>query len=209
MPRQAGFRRTPLRALIVLCSALVVALAVMTVLYVDQHSGARRTVGPRFQVSELVQDARPGEFAIYREEASGRRLRFVVVERPETAGLGVPYLVIRRDLLGRDGRPRVEEGASISYEHQIVQHAWFPFLTPEVPTEYDRVWTWREISREPLRRRGKSLPAWRVDLLDPSLPASADTVAAWFDAGVPVYGLLQWRRNNETWVFERGGGGSS
>ena len=88
-----------MRALIVLCSVLVVALAVLIIIYVGQHSGAQSRVGPKFQVSELVQDARPGEFAVYREKGSGRRLRFVVVERPETTGLGVPYLVIRRDRL--------------------------------------------------------------------------------------------------------------
>lgn len=197
-----------MRALIVLCSGIVVGLAALIVVYVSEHSGPRRLVGPKFQVAELVQDARPGEFAVYREESSGRRMRFVVVERPETAGLSAPYLVIRRDRLGRDGSPLGEEGASISYEHQIVQHAWFPFLAPEVPTEYDRVWSWREIVREPYRLRGRSMPAWRVDLLDPSLPETADTVVAWFDASVPVYGLLQWRRDNETWVFERGGSGS-
>ena len=198
-----------MRALIVLCSVAVVALAVMVVTYVSSYSGTRRLVGPKFQVAELVQDARPGEFAIYREESSGRRMKFVVVERPETAGLRAPHLVIRRDLLGRDGQALGQEGASISYEHQVVQHAWFPFLTPEVPTEYDRVWSWREIVRDTYRLRGRAMPAWRVDLLDPSLPDAADTVVAWFDTTVPVYGLLQWRRNNETWVFERGGGGGS
>ena len=197
-----------MRALIVLCSLVVVVLAAVTLRYVDQHASGRRGEGPRFAIAELVQDAQPGEYAIYREAASGRRVRFVVVERPDTSALGPPYLVIRRDRLGRDGRPLAEAGASISYEHQIVQHAWFPFLSPEVPTEYDRVWSWREISRESLRRRGKSIETWRVDLVDPTLPDAADSVVAWFDTAVPVYGLLQWRRNNETWIFEQGGGRS-
>jgi hypothetical protein len=77
-------------------------------------------------------------------------------------------------------------------------------MAPEVPSELDRVWILRGIRRDRLRRRGGDVTAWRVEFLDPALPPDMDPVVAWYDASVPVFGLLQFERHGETWEFEQG-----
>ena len=193
-----------MRALILLLAAVVVGLAASIVIEVDRRPNEMRQTGPRFDIHALLPDAQAGEYAEYREVSSGERLRWAVVDRPPPLPHEAPQVRLRRDRLGRDGQEEGGPGSSATYMHQLVHHGWFPFMAPEVPAELDRVWIVRAIRRDRLRRRGGDVEAWRVEFLDPALPADMDTVIGWFDARVPVFGLLQFERHGETWVFERG-----
>lgn len=195
-----------MRAAILVLAGVVVALAVSIAIEVNQRPAELRQVGPRFDLHRLVADSVFGETATYREAGSRRVLRYAVVERPATRPEEAPLVRIRRDRLTDRLEPDGLPGDSVVYAHQLVYHGWFPLMAPEVPLEFDRVWVIREIHRDTLRYQGKDLPAWRVEFTDPALPAGSDTVVAWFDPELPVFGLRQWERNGETWVYEAQGG---
>ncbi len=195
-----------MRAAILVLAAVVVVLAVSIVREVERRPDELRETGPRFDIVRLLPDAVKGEWAQYREEGSNRRLQWIVVDRPPPQREEAPHLVIRRDVIGVDGELDPSQGGPVAYPHQLVHHGWFPFLTPEKPGELDRVWIVRGIRRDRLKRGGVEQEAWRVEFLDPALPEEFEAVVAWFDERLPVFGLIQWTRYGETWVFERGGG---
>ena len=191
-----------MRTLILLLSLGVVALAVSIVIYVDRREPQRRS-GPLFRVHELLPDAHVGEEVTYREQNDHRRMVFRVEETPVPQMMQAPVIVIRRELLDRAGNRFRDSSASVSYPHSVTNHGWFPLTAPEVPDALDRVWIVQSIRKEKVRWRNQERECWRVDLIDPALPENADTVVAWLDPEVPVYGLLKWRRMDETWVLEQ------
>lgn len=206
MGRAPGEDPPVVRALILVLAAVVVALAVSIVHEVGKRPDALRQTGPRFDIVALLPDSVAGEWAVYREAGSGQMLRWGVTDRPAPLRDEAPHVMLRRDYLGRDGQPDASISPPVTYAHQLVHHGWFPFMAPERPGDLDRVWVVRTIKRATLRRGGRDVQAWRVELLDPALPPDMDTVVAWFDETVPVFGLLQWERHGETWVFTSGSG---
>ena len=198
-----------MRALILVLAAVVVALAVSIVREVEKRPDALRQTGPRFDILALLPDSIAGEGAVYREVGSGQQLRWAVTDRPAPMRDEAPQVTLRRDYIGRDGQPDPAIGPPVTYAHQLVHHGWFPFMAPERPGDLDRVWVVRTIKRATLRRGGTDVEAWRVEFLDPALPPDMDTVVGWFDARVPVFGLLQWERHGETWVYTSGSGRGS
>ncbi|MFV1958165.1 MAG: hypothetical protein ACC662_02005 [Planctomycetota bacterium] len=185
-----------MRALIVILSAVVVALAVLILLSRPPTLEA----GPTFDATALITDAARNERAVYRDEG-GNTLTYTVemavpggVDREPLARI----LVAWRD---RTGKP--VPWASARYEHRVTRHGFFPLMAPGDPEGYDRVWIWTRISRARLTWRGRARMAWRVDLIDPALPREndADHVVAWLDPSVPVYGLLRWQRGGRTWTL--------
>jgi len=193
-----------MRALILILSAAVVALAVSIVLHVDRRPEFISRVGPLFYVGGLLSDAGKGEEAVYREKTSQRMARFTVVDAPRLPPMVAPYKRIRRDT--QDARAGTDPGTgeSITYDHRLTDHGWFPLLAPQVPDALDRVWIVRSIEPTRLPWKGAERVCWRVDLIDPALPEGADTVVAWVDQRVPVFGLLKWKRAGKTWEFVQG-----
>lgn len=197
-----------MRALILILSAAVVGLAVSIVLHVDSRPEFVSRVGPLFYVGGLLADATTGEEAVYREKSSQRLTRFTVVEAPRLPPMAIPYKTIRREIQDpRAGKSR-SESDSVTYAHRLTDHGWFPLMAPEVPEALDRVWIVRAIEPDTLLRGTEERPCWRVDLIDPALPAGSDTVVAWLDETIPVFGLLKWKRGGKTWEYVSGKAGS-
>ena len=46
--------------------------------------------------------------------------------------------------------------------------------------------------------RGKPVMCWRFDLIDPALDAASEAVVAWYHEDAPVYGLVRYKRRDET-----------
>lgn len=186
-----------MRALILLLSLTVVTLAVLILLAHPEPA----SVGPTFDATRLLGDARPGEEATYRDE-QGRTLTLrcesVVPGGPDSS----PWVRIR--MIRRDKRGRILPGGQAVYDHYLTKHGLFPLVAAADPQGLDRLWVWRRIRRGELTWQGRSRPAWRFDLIDPALPSAGggDQVIAWLDETVPVFGLLQWHRRGETWVLE-------
>ncbi len=197
-----------MRALILLLSLAVIGLAASIVLEAHGREPYERRAGPRFEVGRLIADARPGEQAVYREQGSLELTAFVVEAAPPPAPNAVPRKVIRRELRDRAGQPLSGRLSHVTYPHDPSLHGWFPLEAPEAPDALDRVWIVRAIRPDTVRLGGKERRCWRVDLTDPALPPDQDTVVAWFDPEVPVYGLLRYKRLGETWdlVHAQGGG---
>ncbi|MDJ0522630.1 MAG: hypothetical protein QNJ90_11235 [Planctomycetota bacterium] len=193
-----------MRALILLLAAAVVTLAVLIVLYVDERPGFINRTGPLFYVGELLADARGGEAATYQERTSRRLIDFKVEQAPLLAPSAVPYKQIRRVLRDPQGLVYQSPGSSVSYQHTLTQHGWFPLMAPEVPDALDRVWVIRSVQPDRITVNRDEFDCWRVDLIDPALPEGSDTVVAWLSAKVPVFGLLKWKRLGETWEFKSG-----
>ena len=193
-----------MRALILILAAAVVGLAVSIVLYMDKRPGFVHRVGPTFQVGSLIADARGGEEATYRETTSLDRLTLKVESAPRLPPFVEPYKVIRQFLLDPRGRARGDSGAGVAYQHNLTEHGWFPLMAPEVPDALDRVWILRSIRPDKLTLNRREYDCWRVDLIDPALPEGADTVVAWLNDRIPVFGLLKWKRAGQTWEFQRG-----
>ena len=62
--------------------------------------------------------------------------------------------------------------AEPTYIHLLHKHGLFPFLTPEEPGAYDRVWILKRIQRSTIRSwGGRTLPCWRIECIDPALAA--------------------------------------
>lgn len=193
-----------MRALILILSAVVVALAVSIVLHVHQRPEFVTRVGPEFYVGGLLSDAAKGEEAVYREKTSQRLTRFTVVDAPRLPPMVVPHKRIRREI--QDPRAGAEPGSgdSITYDHRLTDHGWFPLLAPEAPDALDRVWVVRSIEPDKLQWNHEERACWRVDLIDPALPEGSDTVVAWLDERIPVFGLLKWKRGGKTWEYVSG-----
>lgn len=196
-----------MRALILILSVLVVALAGLIVVRVHGRATQARQEGPLFYVGTLLADARPGEEAVYREATSLRLQAYRVEKGPPPSAFAPPHKLIRRLLRDRSGQPIGGASASILYKHRLTEHGWFPLTAPEVPDALDRVWIVRSIRRDTLTLNRKERICWRVDLIDPALPEDADTVVAWLDEKTPVFGLLKWKRRGETWELVDSKGG--
>lgn len=190
-----------MRALILILSAVVVGLAVAIVVAVDRRPEFVNRAGRTFDVGRLLADAVVGEHAIYREKTSLKLVEFRVEEAPALPKIQVPYKRIRRTLKDPRGVPYEGEAGGVDYRHRLTDHGWFPLMAPEAPTALDRIWVVRSIRPDTLSVGREERSCWRVDLIDPALPEGADTVVAWLDDDVPVYGLLKWKRSGETWEF--------
>ncbi len=186
-----------MRALILLLSLVVVTLAVLILLAKPEPV----TVGPTFDAARLLGDARVGEEATYRDE-QGRTLTLrtesVVPGGPDSS----PWVRIR--MTRRDKQGRILPGGQAVYDHYPAKHGLFPLVAAADPQGLDRLWVWTRIRRSSLTWQGQAREAWRFDLIDPALPAKGgeDHVVAWLDETVPVFGLVQWQRRDETWVLE-------
>lgn len=185
-----------MRALIVLLSVLVIALAVLILL--DRPAPARS--GPTFDATQLVADTQPGESATYTDER-GETWSFKVDQVIPAAPDRPPQIQVWSIRKDRHGNPL--PGGSQVYTHLPTRHGLFPLMAPQDPDGRDRVWVWSRIQRLEVPWQGKSRPAWRFDLIDPALPeeGGADHVVAWLDESVPVFGLLKWQRRDRTWVL--------
>jgi hypothetical protein len=193
-----------MRALILVLSAAVVALAVSIVLHVEQRQEFLQRTGPLFYVGTLLADAGKGEEAIYREKTSRQLLRYDVEDAPQLPPMVVPYKRIRREFQDAMGQPAHDGRDTVSYNHRLTDHGWFPLTAPEAPDALDRVWIIRSIERDTLEIDRRTYHCWRVDLIDPALPEGSDTVVAWLDETVPVFGLLKWKRGGNTWEYQGG-----
>ena len=196
-----------MRALILVLCAVVVVLTVPVILHAG---GATRTpaVGGRFHPGVLLFDAKAGEEATYRDQ-EGNTLVWHVTERIAEEKYGNERLRILRRLLDRTGRSMSPRFGEVSYEHDFVDHGWFPLMAPLEPGGLDRLWVWARIREEKRTVRGKEWNAWRVDFTDPALEPGADEVHAWFHADVPVFGLLEWHHHGRIWTLvdsKRGAG---
>lgn len=193
-----------MRALILLLAATVVTLAVLIVLYVDDRPGFVNRTGPLLYVGALLADAQGGETATYMERTSRRLIDFKVEQAPRLPPFAVPYKLIRRVLRDAQGEIYQGPGSTVSYQHSISEHGWFPLMAPEVPDALDRTWIIRSIQPDRISVNRNEHDCWRVDLIDPALPVGSDTVVAWLSDKVPVFGLLKWKRRGETWEFKSG-----
>lgn len=142
----------------------------------------------------MLLDTVPGEEATYRVD-EGRFTVSYKVDATEFGGLqGPPRVSIRRTRT--DGG--IVQPDAVSYDHYPHRHGLFPFLTPEQPSAYDRVWVLRRIQRATLQWLGSPIACWRVECLDPGLPPDRDIVTVWMREDAPVFGILRMERNGET-----------
>jgi hypothetical protein len=116
----------------------------------------------------------------------------------------LPYKRIRRELQDPRAGPEPRPDDGVTYDHRLTDHGWFPLMAPEVPEALDRVWIVRSIVPDKLPWNDEERSCWRVDLIDPALPEGSDTVVAWLDERIPVFGLLKWKRAGETWEYMSG-----
>jgi hypothetical protein len=183
-----------LRALILLLSAIVVGLAA-SILLADTTPEDR---GPVFYPSRGISDALPGEHARYRDE-SGLLLTWSVPAVVPSGADRPPHVQIQQKLQDRTGR-ELPEGSGL-YEHRPTRHGFVPLMAPSDPRGFDRVWIWDRIRRERITWKGREREVWRIDFIDPALPAEAgvDHVVVWMDEAAPVFGILRWQRAGRTW----------
>jgi hypothetical protein len=183
-----------MRALILLESAVVVALALGILL----RGPAREAQADVFRADRLLFDAQPGERADFRGD-DGLTLSYVL-QQVERRGGGAP--VFRLQTEQRD--PSGPLAGPTGYAHVLAQHGLFPLLTPGHPDANDRLWIWRRIRRETISWAGAPLPVWRMDCIDPALPADQDAVVVYFHEGAPLFGILRWTRNGRTYDLVTG-----
>lgn len=186
-----------MRALILVLAALVIGLAALII----STESSPLPVGPVFDATRFIGDARRGERASYRNEA-GQLLTYTIEMAVPGSIDREPMIQVLVSLQDRQGSP-VPYGAA-RYEHRPVRHGLFPLMAPTDPDGLDRVWVWSRIRRDSINVRGRDVVAWRVDLIDPALPPEddADHVVAWLDPDVPVFGLLRWQHRGSTWNLE-------
>jgi len=182
------------RALILVLSAAVVALATLILL----HRPGPPEEGRQFPASRLVSDARRGERVTYRDEV-GNTITFVVEGAAPGGADREPAIRILVQYLERGGTPT--PAGSARYDHLPTRHGLFPLMAPGDPDGYDRVWVWTRIQFGAVPWRGTLHPAWRFDLIDPALDPTGDGdhVVAWLDEALPVFGLVRWQRAGHTW----------
>ncbi len=185
-----------MRALILLESLVVVALAVAILLH--KPAASATPAGEVFEAGRMLMDAWPGEKAVYRGD-DGTSLEFVVgaVDRQGKRG---PVLSITR--VFRDAAGNIPENGIVPWFHVLSEHGFVPLTAPEKAADLDRIWILRRIRRVDLSFRNRPLRCWKVDFIDPALPADAEAVEAWFDERVPVFGLVRWQRNGRTYQLE-------
>lgn len=182
-----------MRALILLECLVAIALSVGIIVKSGEPASAEQ--GEFFNASKLLLNAVPGEEATYRVD-DGRITVTYKIDATEFGGLqGPPKLSIRRT--------RTEMGVvqpdAVSYVHYPHWHGLFPFLTPEEPTAFDRVWVMRRIQRATLQWQGRSIACWKIECIDPALPPDRESVLVWVHEDAPVFGILRWERNGEVY----------
>jgi hypothetical protein len=179
------------RAVILVLAALVCGLSVSTLLYEPPETPS----GPALHLNRFLGDARAGERAEYVDN-EGNTTTFTVERLLSTGPEAPPAFRIRREIRDRTGA----QVASDAYDHWPAFHFLFPLTAPQDPLGFDRTWIWQRIRREPTQWRGQSVTAWRFDAIDPALPDDEDTVVAWLNENIPVFGLLRWQRGGKTWT---------
>jgi hypothetical protein len=178
-----------MRALILLESAVVVALALGILL----RGPTREAEADVFRADRLLFNAQPGERADFRGD-DGLTLSYRVA-RLERRG-GAPVFQMETEVRDASG-PLA--GIPAGYQHVLTQHGLFPLLTPGHPDADDRLWVWRRIRRESISVAGAPLRVWRVDCIDPALPPDQDAVVVHFHENAPVFGIVRWTRNGRTY----------
>jgi hypothetical protein len=179
-----------MRALILLESAVVVALALGILL----RGPGRETQSDVFRADRLIYDAKPGERSDFRGD-DGTFLSYALEATQRGAG-GSPIFHLRTEQ--RDAAGPVA-GTSTSYQHSLAQHGLFPLLTPHHPDVDDRLWVWRRVRRETVSWAGIPMAVWRMDCIDPALPADQDAVVVYFHEDAPLFGIVRWMRNGRTY----------
>ena len=188
-----------MRVLILLLSALVVALAIPVLKHAG--GGAREgRPGEMLRLGLLIANAQAGEEAIYRDQ-DGNTLIWTVEGRAPAPVASQERPIVRRRLLDKLGRPVDPRWTDLTYEHDSARHGWFPLMAPQDPQGLDRLWVWARIRRDVRVVRGKERPCWRIDAVDPALQEGADEVLCWFDEQAPVFGLVEWHRAGRTWTL--------
>ncbi len=182
-----------MRALILLECFLAIGLSVGIITHRGSEAGPRQN--DIFSATSMLLNCLPGEQATYRVD-DGRTTVTYRVDATEHGGLsGPPKISIRRT--------RTESGQvqpdSINYIHFPHRHGLFPFLTPEEPDAFDRVWVLRRIQRATIQWQGAPLKCWKIECIDPALPPDRETVLVWLHEDAPVFGVVRWERNNEVY----------
>ncbi len=151
----------------------------------------------------LLADASAGESVTYVEQGGSRnQRRYTVMQDIGPEKTGIPEKYIRAQFLDRLGEAR-GKADSVAYRHRVTDHGWFPLMAPNAAEDLDRLWIIRSIRKGEILWQGRKHMCWRVDLIDPALPPEAEAVVAWLDETKPVFGLLQWKRLDETWVLTK------
>ena len=185
-----------MRALILLESLVVVLLAA-AILFGGSHPAGATAGGDIFPALNFLYDADPGETVRYSIDGGRSTLQFSVGAVDRGSLKGPPRLQIARLMTDTQGRPVPDEAPE--YTHLPHRHGMFPFMAPEAPADYDRVWVLKRIVRESLPWHGKELRCWHVYCIDPGLPPDRDAVELWMHEPVPVFGILRWRRDGHTY----------
>ncbi len=178
-----------MRALILLECLAVIALAVLILLKGGRGPGSGTP--DVFAAHRFLLDASPGEVARYRVDDGKSILEFKVLAAAP-GGVEIPRVSVTRTLWDAAGTQLPDPGPT--YLHLFHKHGLFPFLTPEEPGAYDRVWILKRIQRSSISWGGRTIPCWRVECIDPALPPDRDAVVVWMREEVPVYGILRWER---------------
>ncbi len=195
-----------MRALILCLSAVIVGLVVAIILEVTSRARPSRQAGEEFEAGRLIADALPGETATYQETSGRARVRTFVVRDVLSPDQGGQVPVVRILQTTRNPREPPDRASTVTYDHRVTDHFWFPLTAPTAPEAKDRVWILRRIRRDTILHEGRDRTCWRIDLIDPALPKNAEHVVAWVDPEVPVFGLLKWERADETWSLTRSTG---
>jgi len=190
-----------MRAAILGLSALIVMLSISIVIEITSRASPGGRKGMKFAVGRMLKDAQIGEQAVYRETGGrGRYLTYTVRNDWSATIKRVPTKQIEVTL--RDPRQAPERAQRSLYEHRVTDHFWFPLMAPDAPGAKDRVWILRAITRDEILLGDRTRACWRIDLIDPALPADDEAIVAWVDETVPVFGLLKWKRRNTVWELD-------
>ena len=183
-----------MRALILLESLVVIALAAA---YLFAGTAVAPEQGDAFPAQFFLFDANPGETIRYYIDNGRRTLQYTVGGVDKGGSTGPPRLQISRLLTDGEGRAVADEAPE--YTHLPHRHGLFPFLSPEAPAAYDRVWILKRIRREDHAWHGMTMRCWHVECIDPGLPAANSAVECWMREDVPVFGIFEWTHNGHTY----------
>lgn len=179
-----------MRALILLECLVVLLLAGL--ILTRKAPGASAGDVDTFGASRMLLDAKPGEKVVYRIDEALGTLQYDVVTSDPGGPQGPPRFSIQRTF--KDGEGVVAADIEPNYIHILPKHGLFPFMTPEQPAAWDRVWILKRIRRDTITWQGAPLRCWHIDCIDPGLPPDRDSVEVWMHEDVPVYGILRWQR---------------
>lgn len=185
-----------MRALILFLSLVVVGLSGSIVWELSQRTGTTGPVGEMLVVSRFLQNAGASESAEYVSQG-GRFLAYRIVNRLEVPDRPLRFEIeVARQVRRQQAAPGE---APVKYVHDETVHGIFPLMAPEAPERLDRVWIIRSIRREEIVLEGESLMTWRYDLIDPALDPAAEAIVAWYHEDAPVFGLVRFKRRDETY----------